>query len=190
MIELPPLVPTRGNRLTRWLGRIGLRLLGWDVVGQFPNLPKMVMIVAPHSSNWDFLVGVAAMFALGFEGHWIGKKQLFRWPLGPVMRWLGGIPVDRDNPQGVVAQLNETLRRHERFVLGVTPEGTRRPVTEWKSGFYRIAHGTGLPIAPCYFDNATRQVGFFPALIPSGDADRDIAALRARYAGFKRRDEL
>ena len=189
-MERPPLVAPRGNRLTRWMGRSVLRLLGWELVGEFPNLPKMVIIVAPHSSNWDFIVGVAAMFAIGFEAHWMGKKELFRWTLGMLMRWLGGIPVNRASPQGLVAQLNEILRGYERIVLGVTPEGTRRPVTEWKTGFYHIARATGLPIAPVYFDNAARTIGFFPVLIPSGDADREIAALRARYAGLRRRDEL
>lgn len=189
-MELPPLVPRRGNRFTRWLGRSVLRLLGWELVGEFPNHAKMVMIVAPHSSNWDFIVGVAAMFALGFEARWMGKKELFWWPLGVFMRWLGGIPVDRSSPQGLVGQMNAILQRYDRIVLGVTPEGTRRRVTEWKSGFYHIAYGAGLPIAPVYFDNATRQIGFFPALVPSGDAEREIAALRERYAGLRRRDEL
>ena len=187
---LPPLVPRRGNRLTRWLGRALLRLLGWKFVGAFPNLPKMVLIVAPHSSSRDFLIGVAVMFMLCFEAHWMGKAELFRWPLRGLMRWLGGIAVDRSSPQGLVAQLAETLKRHERFILAITPEGTRRRVADWKRGFYHIAYETGLPIAPAYFDNATRSVGFFPVLIPSGDADREIGALRALYAGLRRRDEL
>lgn len=189
-LVLPPLVPRRGNRCTRWLGRVLLRVLRWEFTGEFPNLPKMVLIVAPHSSNWDFPVGVAVMFALGFDAHFIGKQELFRGPVGVVMRWLGGIPVDRRSPEGFVEQLVETLGRHDRLILAITPEGTRRPVTEWKTGFYRIAHAAGIPIAPAYFDNATRRVGFFPAMTPTGDADRDIAALRARYAPLPRRDQL
>ena len=187
---LPPLVPRRGNRLTRWIGRVLLRLLHWRFVGEFPNLSKMVLIVAPHSSNRDFFVGVAVMFALGFEAHFIGKRELFWWPMGAVMRWLGGIPVDRRSPQGLVAQLQDTLQRHERFMLVLTPEGTRRRVQEWKSGFYHIAYEAGLPIAPAYFDNVRREVGFFPVVTPTGDATREIAALRARYAGLRRRDEI
>ena len=190
MVPLPPLVPRRGNRFTRWLGRVMLGLLGWRFVGEFPNLPKMVVIVAPHSSSWDFIVGVAVMFALGFEARFIGKKELFHGPLGALMRWLGGIPVDRSGPQGQVGQLRETLQQRERVILAITPEGTRRPVTTWKSGFYRIAHATGLPIAPAYFDNATRTIGFFPVFVPTGDAEREIAALRALYSNLKRRDQL
>jgi 1-acyl-sn-glycerol-3-phosphate acyltransferase len=189
-LVLPPLVPRRGNRVTRWLGRAALQLMGWEFVGEFPNLPKMVLIVAPHSSNWDFVVGVAVMFALGFEAHFIGKRELFRGPLGVMMRWLGGIPVDRRSPQGLVGELQETVSRHDRMILAITPEGTRKPVTEWKSGFYHIALASGLPIAPAYFDNAARRVGFFPVILPTGDAERDIAALRARYAGLLRRDQL
>ena len=187
---LPPLVPRRGNRFTRWLGRALLRLLRWEFTGEFPNLPKMVIIVAPHSSNWDFLVGVGVMFALGFHAHFIGKKELFHGPVGSLMGWLGGIPVDRGSPQGFVDQMQETLSRHDRVILVVTPEGTRKPVTEWKTGFYRIAHAAGIPIAPVYFDNVTRRVGFFPVMTPTGDADREITALRARYAGLLRRDQL
>lgn len=190
MTELPPLVARRGNRLTRWFGRVLLRLLRWRFVGEFPNLAKMVLIVAPHSSNRDFFVGVAVMFALGFEAHFVAKRELFWWPLGSIMRWLGGIPVDRSSPQGLVAQLHETLRRHDRFILALTPEGTRRRVAEWKTGFYRIAYEAGLPIAPAYFDNIGREVGFFPVVRPSGDASGEIAALRARYANLRRRDEL
>jgi 1-acyl-sn-glycerol-3-phosphate acyltransferase len=163
--------------------------MGWEFVDEFPNLPKMVLIVAPHSSNWDFVVGVAVMFALGFEAHFVGKRELFRGPLGVMMRWLGGIPVDRRSPQGLVGELQETLSRHDRMILAITPEGTRKPVTEWKSGFYHIALAAGLPIAPAYFDNTARRVGFFPVMLPTGDAERDIAALRARYAGLLRRDQ-
>lgn len=190
LTALPPLVPRRGNRFSRWLGRVLLRLLGWRFVGEFPNLPKMVLIVAPHSSNWDFFVGLGVMFSLGFEARFIGKQELFRGPSGIVMRWLGGIPVDRRNSHGVVAQLKDTLRQAERIILAITPEGTRKPVPEWKTGFYHIAHAAGLPIAPVYFDNASRTVGFFPAMMPTGDADREIAALRALYAGLPRRDQL
>jgi len=186
---LPPLVPRRGNRFTRWLGRALLRVLRWEFVGEFPNLPKMVLIVAPHSSNWDFIIGVAVMFALGFDANFIGKQELFRGPVGILIRWLGGIPVDRSSPKGQVGQLRDTLRQRERVILAITPEGTRKPVTEWKRGFYHIAHAAGLPIAPVYFDNATRTVGFFPVVTPTGDADREIAALRARYAGLRRRNQ-
>lgn len=167
-----------------------LRLLRWRFVGEFPNLPRMVLIVAPHSSNWDFMVGVAVMFALGFEAHWIGKKELFWWPLGALMRWLGGIPVDRSSPQGLVAQLRDTLGRRDRFIIGVTPEGTRKRVADWKTGFYHIAREMELPIAPAYFDNVARAAGFFPVVVPSGDSEREITAIRSRYAGLRRRDEL
>lgn len=187
---LPPLVPRRGNRATRWLGRVLLRLLRWRFVGEFPNRSRMVLIVAPHSSNWDFIVGVAVMFALGFEARWVGKKELFRWPLGVLMRWLGGIPVDRSSPQGLVGQLRDTLGRQDRFIIGITPEGTRKRVAEWKTGFYHIARDMDLPIAPAYFDNVAREVGFFPVMIPGDDASREIAAIRALYRGLRRRDEL
>jgi 1-acyl-sn-glycerol-3-phosphate acyltransferase len=186
--EPGPNVPRRGGALRAAIGRGMLRLFGWRIGGGPPDVAKCVVIAAPHSSNRDFFLGIAAVFALRLDAHFIGKAELFRGPLGPVMRWLGGLAVDRRHPEGVVEQVVEMFKARDRLMLAVAPEGTRKPVARWKSGFYRIAVGAGVPIVPGYFDNGRRLVGFGNAFHPSGDAEADIAALRAFYAPIPRRD--
>jgi len=165
------------------LGRAVLALSGWRIVGTVPSVPKFVAIVAPHSSNWDFFVGVAAMFALDLHdrAHWLGKHTLFRWPLGPVLRWLGGRPVRRDTPEGVVGTVAAMVRAEPRFVLGVAPEGTRRRVTQWRTGFYRIAEAAGVPIVPVAMDWSRRELVIGDPVRPTGDVAGEVAALQARY---------
>ncbi len=178
-------LPKRGNRLSRGLGKAVLRLLGWDFEGEIPNLPKMVVIGAPHTSNWDFLVGMATLLGLGFGVQWIGKHTLFRPPFGGVMRLLGGVPVNRETSKGLVAQVVEEFKQRERFALGVAPEGTRKRVEKWKTGFYFMAHGAGVPILPAFFDYPRKRVGVGPLLHHSGDLEADLATLRAFYAPFQ-----
>ena len=119
-----------GNPARRALGRLVLRIAGWTIAGDVPAEPKFVAIVAPHTSNWDFVIGVAAMFALDLRVRWLGKHTLFRWPLGWLLRALGGQPVRRDAPQGVVAEVADAIRAEPRFILALAPEGTRRRVEE------------------------------------------------------------
>jgi 1-acyl-sn-glycerol-3-phosphate acyltransferase len=186
--EPGPNVPRRGGALRASLGRIVLRLLGWRVGTGLPDLRKFVIIAAPHSSNWDFIIGLSVVFALRLDVHFIGKAELFRGPLGSVMRWLGGMPVDRKQPQGFVDQIVAQFAAREHLVLALAPEGTRKPVEKWKSGFYRIALGASVPIVPGYFDNGRKTVGFGAPFHPTGDAEADLAALRAFYAPMPRRN--
>jgi 1-acyl-sn-glycerol-3-phosphate acyltransferase len=190
-MEIPepgPRVPRRGGALRAALGRTMLRALGWRVGPGLPDLGKAVITAAPHSSNWDFFVGIALVFALRLEVHFIAKMELFRGPLGPLMRWLGGLPVNRKRPVGLVEQTVAMFAEREALLLAVAPEGTRRPVDRWKSGFYRIAVAARVPIVPGYFDNRRKVVGFGAPFYPTGDAEADIAALRAFYAPIPRRD--
>ncbi len=163
--------------------------MGWRVDPNLPDLPKFVAIAAPHSSGWDFIVGIAFVFAIRLDAHYIGKAELFKGPLGPLMRWLGGLPVDRNHPEGFVEQTVALFTAHEKLVVALAPEGTRKPVTKWKTGFYRIAVGAGVPIVPGYFDNGRRAVGLGPPFHPTGDVETDMAALRAFYAKLPRRDQ-
>lgn len=189
--SLGPAVPRRGNAVTRGLARLVLRTLGWRVMGTMPDLPKFIIIAAPHTSNWDFPLGILAKAAMGLGVSFFGKDTLFRGPLGWFMRWQGGKPVDRQAPHGVVAETIRIVRESPHFVLAIAPEGTRKRVREWKSGFYHLAHGAGIPIVPAHLDFGRREVRFSAPFWPTGDAERDIAAIRAGYRGTEgRRPEL
>lgn len=186
--EPGPSVPRRGGPLRAFVGRSLLRLMGWRIDPDLPDLPKFVAIAAPHSSGWDFIVGIAFVFAIRLDAHYIGKAELFKGPLGPIMRWLGGLPVDRNNPRGFVEQTVALFAASEKLIIAVAPEGTRKPVDKWKTGFYRIALGGGVPIVPGFFDNGRRIVGLGPPFYPTGDVEADLAEIRAFYATMPRRD--
>ncbi len=157
------------------------RVLGWRFEGALPNLSKAVIIVAHHTSNWDFVVGAIAMLALGVRVSWLGKHTVFRWPLGPLMRWLGGIPVRRSIRAGVVEQTVDAFRRSEKLLLALSPEGTRRAVPRWKTGFYHIARAAGVPVVPVALDWGRHSIVFGAPLKPSGDLDSDLAELEAFF---------
>lgn len=179
---LPPSAPrVKPNAFTRWLGRTVLRLGGWRVVGTLPDLPKLVVIAAPHSSNWDGIWGFAAKLALGLEIRVLGKAQLFWWPLGPLLRKLGVIPVDRSRSQGTVEQAVELIRNSPRMWFALAPEGTRSPVREWKAGFWKIAEGAGVPVLMTYFHYPEKVIGIGPLFHTTGDMQADMEAIRAWY---------
>ena len=182
---LPPSLPKRGNAFSRVLGYAALTLGGWRIEGEFPDQRKLVVIVAPHTSNWDFPVGISAVFALGLRARFIGKHTLFHPPLGWLMRWFGGIPVNREAPQGMVPQAVEAIEKAERIFLAITPSGTRSSTKPWKSGFYRIAHAARVPILPIAFDGVRREIRVFPPFETSGDYDADLPKLLAPFAGVR-----
>jgi len=174
-------VPKRGNAFSRAVGRLGLALLAFRFEGSIPDIPRCVMIVAPHTSNWDFVVGIFAKLALGLRARFIAKHTLFRWPVGVFLRWLGGIPVDRGVPGGIVESAVLALHAADKLYLVITPEGTRRKAPAWKAGFHRIAHGAGVPILPVAFDYRKRAIVFEPLLCPSGDYESDLRMLQSGF---------
>lgn len=178
-------IPLRGSRLLRGMGHGLLRILGWRVEGEVPNLPKMVIAVAPHTSNWDFVVGAAAMFALDLRLAFLGKHTLFRWPFGAVLRWMGGIPVDRASPHGVVGESVAAFARVERRILAIAPEGTRRQVKQFKSGFLQIARGAGVPVLLASLDYGARCVRLGPAFTPGEDIEADRRRTEAFFASVR-----
>ena len=181
--ELPPRMPkvAARHRFGRWLGRTVLRLGGWRVTGSFPDLPRLVLIAAPHSSNWDGVWGMAAKLALGVDLRVLGKDSLFWWPLSVLLRRLGVVPVDRSRPQGVVEQAVELMRSSPQLWFALAPEGTRKPVTQWKGGFLKIAHGAGVPVLMAYFHYPERIIGIGPLFHTTGDLQADMAAVREWY---------
>ena len=178
---LGPAVPARGGRVTRLFGRAVLGALGWRIEGAVPDVPRCVIIVAPHTSNWDFVVGFAAMIAIGFRVTWLGKHQIFRGPLGAIWRHFGGVPVDRAAPAGIVDQAAAELMPPRATFLAMSPEGTRRKVERWKSGFWRIARAAGAPILPVAFDYRSRSVVLGGLFTPTADYAADVAALQQGF---------
>lgn len=185
---LGPEIPRAGGPVSRGLGRLVLTALGWRVEGEIPNQPKFVLIVAPHTSNWDFPVGMSAKLALGLGAAWVGKHTIFRWPFGHLLRALGGIPVDRSASNDIVQQIVAEFARRPRMVFALAPEGTRTKVERWKTGFYHIARGAGVPIVPVAFDWEQRAIRIMSPFTPTGDADSDIAELRRLFEGVKGRN--
>ena len=157
-------------------------ILRWRIPRQVPPLEKAVMIGAPHTSNWDFLVMLMTVLITRYDVSWIGKHTLFDWPFGPLMRWLGGIPLDRGKTQGFVKQMVEHFREREHLLVIIAPEGTRRPVEKWHTGFYYMALEAGVPIVLTYMDYKHRETGIATLEMPSGNVEEDIRRYQAFYA--------
>jgi 1-acyl-sn-glycerol-3-phosphate acyltransferase len=179
--ELGPNVSRAHGRLAAAVGRFMMGIRGWRVEGGIPDIPKMVLIVAPHTSNWDFLTGIWVKLAMRMGGRFVGKHTLFRGPVGVFMRWLGGVPVDRAAAAGFVEETVRVVRESERMTLVVAPEGTRRRTDRWKSGFYRIATTAGVPILLAGFDYPRKVIFFGPLVEPTGDYERDLAKIQSHY---------
>lgn len=172
---------TARQSISQRLARAILALAGWELTGSFPNLPKYVLIGAPHTSNWDFPLAMLLMFASGVRFNWIGKDSLFRWPLAGVFRRLGGIPVKRESSNNFVSQIVEAFERSSRLIIAIAPEGTRSLVKRWKTGFYYMALGAQVPLVLGFADYARRQVGVGPVIYPGDDIEATFAQLRVFY---------
>ena len=182
MIAVPALgaaVPRTHGALVAGFGRLALKLTGWKIDGNFPDCAKFVMIVAPHTSNWDVPVGLMAKFALRLECRFIAKHSLFWWPLGICLRALGGIPINRAAASDFVDDTVRIFKERERLVLIITPEGTRARVERWKSGFHRIARASGVPVVLVDFDYSRKVVRLGPAFPANADYDGDVAAIQS-----------
>ena len=157
--------------------------MGWKYVGPDEEFPeKYVIAAAPHTTNWDFPVFLAVVFSLRIKSYWMGKKELFRWPFGAFLKWLGGIPVERSKSQNMVSQIVDVFNQHDKFVLAVQTEGTRKKMPRWKTGFYHIACGAKVPLGFGFNDFPSKTLGIGRLFMPTGDIDHDIKVIREFYA--------
>jgi 1-acyl-sn-glycerol-3-phosphate acyltransferase len=160
-----------------------MRLVGWRVDGRLPDIPKYVLIGAPHTSNWDFILFLGVIFTLRANVRFMGKAELFRSPIGSFFRYCGGIPVDRSKSTGLVDQMVQATRESDRFILTIAPEGTRHHVTEWKRGFYHIAKGAGIPIVLAVVDGKRKTVGVGQVFHLTEDMEADMKTIQGFFAG-------
>lgn len=179
--RLPPEAPQVDSVWRRAFGCIGLALLGWRIEGNLPNLRKFVVVVAPHTSNWDFVIGILVYFALRVEAAWLAKHTALAGPWGRLGRYLGAIAVDRSQAGAVVDTCVREFERRERMMIAIAPEGTRRRVIEWKRGYHRIALAAGVPIVPAALDFSRKRVLFGEPLVASEDYAADYAKLRSFF---------
>jgi 1-acyl-sn-glycerol-3-phosphate acyltransferase len=180
--RLPPRAPQVAARWRRYLGVLLMRLSGWRIVGNMPDLPKVLMIVAPHTSNWDFFHGFCAYLTLQLDVTWLAKHTVFFWPLGILARRFGGMAIDRSRGGNIVRTCVSEYARRERVCFTITPEGTRKRVPEWKLGFYYIATEAGVPVVPVALNYSTRQVVIMPPFETTGDVAADLPKIKALYS--------
>jgi 1-acyl-sn-glycerol-3-phosphate acyltransferase len=173
--------PRRGTPRSRAIATRVLALFGWRVAGPFPTAPRAVVIVAPHTSNWDFPVSMTAMLALGLRIDFFAKHSLFFFPARYVLRWLGAKPVDRQVRSGTVRHSIERLASEPELYVGIAPEGTRKRVEAWKTGFWQVADGAGVPIIPVALDWGRRELRIMDAVETTGDQAADIAAIQKMF---------
>ncbi len=175
------------NTLFRAMSKGFLKATGWTVEGSLPpSASKSVLIAAPHTSNWDLPYTLMVAFSLRLNIYWMGKQSIFRWPFGGLMKWLGGIPVNREQSTNLVSASAQAIQDASgNLQLVVPPEGTRSKTRYWKTGFYYIALGAKVPIVMAYMDYAHKRSGLGPIFEPTGDVEQDMTAIKAFYASFK-----
>lgn len=182
LANVGPQVPRRRSGFFSWLAARLLRLAGWRVIGPIPDVPQAVVIAAPHTTNWDFVLAILVIWAQRLRISWMGKHTMFRWPFRALLRHLGGIPIDRRGSSGIVDATAEAFARNSSLFIGLAPEGTRARTDRWRSGFYYMALTAKVPILPVRINYGRREVVFGSPLYPSGDRDADYAVLGRFFA--------
>ncbi len=183
-MEFPPLgdkIPKFQNQFSQITAKLILKLTGWRMVGTLPDLPKFILIGAPHTSNWDAFYGFAGLASIGLKVKWMAKHTLFPKPIRGLLTTLGGVPIDRRASQGTVDQTINAVNESEQIVLIITPEGTRTYVEKWKTGFYHIAIACKIPIQTGFVDYPKKSMGFGPLIEPSGDMNADLKKIETFY---------
>ncbi len=166
--------PKGGNKFTGWLGDLLLSVAGWKFEGELPQHPKLVLAIAPHTSNWDFFLGVGVLFALRIKIRFLGKHSIFVPVVKQLLGLIGGIPVDRKSAHGIVGEVVTQFNAQEKMILAVAPEGTRSPKFPWKTGFLAIAHQAKAHVVLIGFDFARKRIVFGPVFLSEGNFDDDM----------------
>ncbi len=172
----------------KWLSRLYLKLIGWKIGSVLdPAIKKCVLVAAPHTSNFDYPISLATLYACGVRTRFLAKKSLFKFPLGMFMRASGGIPVDRSKHTNMVEAMIDMFQQRDELILMIPAEGTRSYVKEWKSGFYHTAMGAGVPIVMGYLDYGKKIAGFGDVFYPTGEYQKDLAEIQNFYRQFTAR---
>ena len=177
----------RGKRsiLLRKIARFGINISGWTIKGMVPDEERIVIIAAPHTSNWDFVLAMLAIFGLNIKLRWLGKHSIFKPGFKIFFKWLGGIPVYRDNPSNLIDNVVKIVKREKSIVIAMTPEGTRKKVKRWKTGFLRIAKQTHSKILLISIDAPTKSIEIGKIFNPTGNSEDDLAFIQKYYSSFR-----
>ena len=177
----------RGKRsiLLRKIARFGINISGWTIKGIVPDEERIVIIAAPHTSNWDFVLAMLAIFGLNIKLRWLGKHSIFKPGFKNFFKWLGGIPVYRDNPSSLIDNVVKIVKREKSIVIAMTPEGTRKKVKRWKTGFLRIAKQTQSKILLISIDAPTKSIEIGKIFNPTGNSEDDLAFIQKYYSSFR-----
>ncbi|MDC0185493.1 1-acyl-sn-glycerol-3-phosphate acyltransferase [Gammaproteobacteria bacterium] len=185
LIQVPKKLRANHSIFTQWIGRLLLKLTGWKIRGSFPEEERIILVAGPHTSNWDFILALTAIFGLNVNLHWIGKHTLFKNGLSKIMKRLGGIPVNRNSPELLMNDITDIVKKYRGIIIAISPEGTRKKVTRLKSGFLRIAQETNGKIVLAGVDFSTKCIHLSELFHPTGDKDKDLATVQNYFNKFK-----
>jgi 1-acyl-sn-glycerol-3-phosphate acyltransferase len=171
-------------RVVRWLGKLLMKISGWKTTGQLPKHQRVVLIAGPHTSNWDFVLAMSLILSLDVRIHWIGKHSIFKKGFRRLFKKMGGIPVNRVNPQALKTEIYNITERYRGFIIAISPEGTRKKVERLKSGFLRIANETNSRILMVGVDFSNKTIDFGDFFSPSGDTDKDLKFIKDYFGNF------
>lgn len=171
-----------------WISRLIYKLMGWTIEVEYPDTNKYVLIVAPHTSNWDFPLGMLAARILRLKVHYLGKHTLFEGPFGWFFKYLGGIPVRRDKVHNMSQQMAQRFAEADELVLAIAPEGTRKRTKHWKMGFYHIARAAQVPIAMAFLDYGNKKVRMGGSFLPGPDIEETMDQIRQFFSGVRGRE--
>ncbi|MFV8783779.1 lysophospholipid acyltransferase family protein [Microbulbifer sp. SA54] len=186
--QLPEEMPRVGNWFTKNFGLMIVKLLGWRIEGEFPPEKKLMVALAPHTSNWDFIVAMPFIMALRLKASWLMKKEAFFFPFKGLFMWLGGIPTDRGAAGGMAKQVASQFRQNEKMWVAITPEGTRKKTARWKNGFLRIAYAANVPVLLIAWDFPSKCICVDSVYRPTGDLETDMREIQRRFHKYQGRN--